>query len=145
MFGREPSPEDAKIIDLDLVLHAEHSSNASTFAARVAEAHRLDPKSVAAFEAAQASRAKASGDLRQTLQSIEAMWRGGNDAQALAEVDRAIATYPKSAQAYALRASIYLARHDDGRAQADIRSATGLAKNCELRNTKQQTYALTCP
>jgi len=36
MFGREPAPEDAKIIDLDLVLHAEHSSNASTFAARVA-------------------------------------------------------------------------------------------------------------
>ena len=36
MFGREPSEEDAKIIDLDLVLHAEHSSNASTFAARVA-------------------------------------------------------------------------------------------------------------
>jgi citrate synthase len=34
MFGKEPSPEDAKIIDLDLVLHAEHSSNASTFAAR---------------------------------------------------------------------------------------------------------------
>jgi citrate synthase len=36
MFGREPSAEDAKIIDLDLVLHAEHSSNASSFAARVA-------------------------------------------------------------------------------------------------------------
>ncbi|MEX2225823.1 MAG: citrate/2-methylcitrate synthase [Dehalococcoidia bacterium] len=36
MFGQEPAPEDAKIIDLDLVLHAEHSSNASTFAARVA-------------------------------------------------------------------------------------------------------------
>ncbi|MEX2246779.1 MAG: citrate/2-methylcitrate synthase [Dehalococcoidia bacterium] len=36
MFGREPDPEDAQIIDLDLVLHAEHSSNASTFAARVA-------------------------------------------------------------------------------------------------------------
>jgi len=36
MFGREPDPADAKIIDLDLVLHAEHSSNASTFAARVA-------------------------------------------------------------------------------------------------------------
>lgn len=36
MFGREPEPEHAKIIDLDLVLHAEHSSNASTFAARVA-------------------------------------------------------------------------------------------------------------
>src|SRR5262245_16433141 len=36
MFGQEPKEEDAKIIDLDLVLHAEHSSNASTFAARVA-------------------------------------------------------------------------------------------------------------
>jgi citrate synthase len=36
MFGKEPAPEHARIIDLDLVLHAEHSSNASTFAARVA-------------------------------------------------------------------------------------------------------------
>ncbi|MDP9236946.1 MAG: citrate (Si)-synthase [Chloroflexota bacterium] len=42
MFGREPSPEDAKIIDLDLVLHAEHSSNASTFAARVAAGTAAD-------------------------------------------------------------------------------------------------------
>ena len=36
MFGKEPDPSDAGIVDLDLVLHAEHSSNASTFAARVA-------------------------------------------------------------------------------------------------------------
>lgn len=42
MFGREPSPEDAKIIDLDLILHAEHSSNASTFAARVAAGTAAD-------------------------------------------------------------------------------------------------------
>ena len=42
MFGTEPSPEDAKIIDLDLVLHAEHSSNASTFAARVAAGTAAD-------------------------------------------------------------------------------------------------------
>ena len=42
MFGREPSREDAKIIDLDLVLHAEHSSNASTFAARVAAGTAAD-------------------------------------------------------------------------------------------------------
>lgn len=42
MFGKEPSPEDAKIIDLDLVLHAEHSSNASTFAARVAAGTAAD-------------------------------------------------------------------------------------------------------
>jgi citrate synthase len=36
LFGKEPSRDDAAIIDLDLILHAEHSSNASTFAARVA-------------------------------------------------------------------------------------------------------------
>ncbi len=42
MFGKEPSAEDAKIIDLDLVLHAEHSSNASTFAARVAAGTAAD-------------------------------------------------------------------------------------------------------
>lgn len=42
MFGHEPSPEHAKIIDLDLVLHAEHSSNASTFAARVAAGTAAD-------------------------------------------------------------------------------------------------------
>ena len=42
MFGKEPDPEHAKIIDLDLVLHAEHSSNASTFAARVAAGTAAD-------------------------------------------------------------------------------------------------------
>jgi citrate synthase len=42
MFGKEPSAEDAKIIDLDLILHAEHSSNASTFAARVAAGTAAD-------------------------------------------------------------------------------------------------------
>jgi citrate synthase len=42
MFGREPAPDDAKMIDLDLVLHAEHSSNASTFAARVAAGTAAD-------------------------------------------------------------------------------------------------------
>jgi len=42
MFGQEPSPEDAQIIDLDLILHAEHSTNASTFAARVAAGTAAD-------------------------------------------------------------------------------------------------------
>jgi citrate synthase len=42
MFGHEPTVEDSKIIDLDLVLHAEHSVNASTFAARVAAGTAAD-------------------------------------------------------------------------------------------------------
>jgi len=33
--GREPSADAARLMDLDMVLHAEHGSNASSFAARV--------------------------------------------------------------------------------------------------------------
>ncbi len=112
-------------------------------ASDTAEARRLDPSSTAAFDAAQAARTKAAGDLRQTLKAIEATWRGGDEARALAELDRAIQAHPNSAQAYALRASIYLARRDD-RAQADIRSATALTRNCELK-ARQQVYVFTCP
>ncbi|MDO8461576.1 MAG: citrate/2-methylcitrate synthase [Deltaproteobacteria bacterium] len=36
LFGKEPLPEASKAMDVALVLHAEHSFNASTFAARVA-------------------------------------------------------------------------------------------------------------
>jgi Tfp pilus assembly protein PilF len=109
-----------------------------------AEAKRLDPNSAAAFAAAEKRQSAANGELKQTLQAIEALWQRGDDVQALAQVDRAIATHPKSAQAYALRASIYLGRQDNGRAQADIQSATSLAKNCAL-TPKKQVYVLTCP
>ena len=42
LHGEMPSAEDARLIDKDLVLHAEHGSNASTFAARVAASTRAD-------------------------------------------------------------------------------------------------------
>ena len=35
LFGKEPTKEEARLIDVDLILHAEHGSNASAFAARV--------------------------------------------------------------------------------------------------------------
>lgn len=35
LHGREPDAEAARAIDVDLILHAEHGSNASAFAARV--------------------------------------------------------------------------------------------------------------
>ena len=40
--GEAPDPADAKLIDKDMVLHAEHGVNASTFAARVAASTRAD-------------------------------------------------------------------------------------------------------
>ena len=36
LFGEEPPLETQKLIDVDFILHAEHSSNASAFGARVA-------------------------------------------------------------------------------------------------------------
>jgi len=35
LHGKRPDPEAARAIDVDLILHAEHGSNASAFAARV--------------------------------------------------------------------------------------------------------------
>lgn len=35
LFNKDPDPEEAKLLDLDFVLHAEHGANASAFAARV--------------------------------------------------------------------------------------------------------------
>lgn len=35
LFGKEPAEEEARIMDVDFILHAEHGANASAFAARV--------------------------------------------------------------------------------------------------------------
>ena len=42
LFGERPDDRDARLIDKDLVLHAEHGVNASTFAARVAASTGAD-------------------------------------------------------------------------------------------------------
>ena len=42
LFAEHPDPEDARLIDKDLLLHAEHGSNASTFAGRVAASTDAD-------------------------------------------------------------------------------------------------------
>jgi citrate synthase len=42
LFNQEPDPEEAKLLDLDFVLHAEHGANASAFAARVAASTLAD-------------------------------------------------------------------------------------------------------
>ncbi len=42
LTGREPSAEAARLMDIDMVLHAEHGSNASSFAARVVAGTEAD-------------------------------------------------------------------------------------------------------
>ncbi len=42
LSGREPDPDDARVMDICLILHAEHGMNASTFSARVTAATLSD-------------------------------------------------------------------------------------------------------
>jgi citrate synthase len=42
LTGKEPDPDDARVMDVSLILHAEHGMNASTFAARVTAATLSD-------------------------------------------------------------------------------------------------------
>lgn len=42
LFGQRPDPEDARLIDKDFILHAEHGVNASSFGARVAASTQAD-------------------------------------------------------------------------------------------------------
>lgn len=46
LFDRDPSPAIRKVIDACLIVHAEHTMNASTFAARVTGSTLADPYSV---------------------------------------------------------------------------------------------------
>jgi citrate synthase len=46
LFGREPSPAVRKVLDACLVLHAEHTMNASTFSARVTGSTLAGPYAV---------------------------------------------------------------------------------------------------
>src|SRR5205814_6682749 len=46
LFEREPSPAVRKVLDACLILHAEHSMNASTFAGRVTGSTLADPYTV---------------------------------------------------------------------------------------------------
>ena len=46
MFEREPSPAIRKVIDACLILHAEHTMNASTFSGRVTGSTLADPYTV---------------------------------------------------------------------------------------------------
>ena len=46
LFEREPSPATRKLLDACLILHAEHTMNASTFSARVTGSTLADPYTV---------------------------------------------------------------------------------------------------
>ena len=83
LFGKEPDPEEAKLLDVDFILHAEHGSNASAFAARVAASTLSDVHS-----------AVTAG-----IGVLKGPWHGGA-AEAVMTMVHEIGT-PEKAEAYA--------------------------------------------
>ncbi|MBI4336739.1 MAG: citrate (Si)-synthase [Chloroflexi bacterium] len=81
--GTEPDPEDARTLDVDFVLHAEHGVNASAFAARVAASTNADLHCAVAAGVA----------------TLKGPWHGGA-AEAVMKMVREVAD-PERARAYA--------------------------------------------
>jgi citrate synthase len=89
---REPDPLAARIFDACLILHAEHSLNASTFSARVTASTLTDPYAVVASAVGTLAGPLHGGANEDVLAMLEAI---GSDDQVEPWLDRAIAEKQK--------------------------------------------------
>jgi citrate synthase len=74
--GRPPSPREAQIFDTCLVLHADHTMNASTFAARVCAATLSDMHSAVVAALGTLKGPLHGGANEQVMRGLEAIRRG---------------------------------------------------------------------
>ena len=89
---REPDPLAARIFDACLILHAEHSLNASTFSARVTASTLTDPYAVVASAVGTLAGPLHGGANEDVLAMLEAI---GTEDQVEPWLDRAIAEKQK--------------------------------------------------
>jgi citrate synthase len=89
---RVPDPLQARIFDACLILHAEHSLNASTFSARVTASTLTDPYAVVASAVGTLAGPLHGGANEDVLEMLEKI---GTADQAAAWLDRAIAEKQK--------------------------------------------------
>ncbi len=89
---REPDPMAARIFDACLILHAEHSLNASTFSARVTASTLTDPYAVVASAVGTLAGPLHGGANEDVLAMLEAI---GTEDQVEPWLDRAIAEKQK--------------------------------------------------
>jgi citrate synthase len=89
---REPDPLAARIFDRCLMLHAEHSLNASTFSARVTASTLTDPYAVVASAVGTLAGPLHGGANEDVLAMLEEI---GSPANAVAYLDEAIASKRK--------------------------------------------------
>jgi citrate synthase len=73
LFGRDPSPAVRKVLDACLILHAEHTMNASTFSARVTGSTLADPFAVICSAVGTLSGPLHGGANEEVLEMLEAI------------------------------------------------------------------------
>jgi citrate synthase len=92
LFGKEPSPAIRKVLDACLVLHAEHTMNASTFTARVTGSTLASPYQAIAAAIGSLSGPLHGGANEEVLGQLEEI---GTAANVKAWLDAKIAANPK--------------------------------------------------
>ena len=79
LTGERPDPRAAEILDVCLVLHADHTMNASTFAARVCAATLADMHSAVVAALGTLSGPLHGGANEQVMRGLEAIRQSGGD------------------------------------------------------------------
>ncbi len=79
LTGEQPEPRAAEILDACLVLHADHTMNASTFAARVCAATLADMHSAVVAAIGTLSGPLHGGANEQVMRGLEAIRQAGGD------------------------------------------------------------------
>jgi len=88
LTGARPEPLEARVLDVALVLHADHTMNASTFTARVVGSTEADPYSVCAAACASLEGPLHGGANERVLAQLEAI---GGPEHAAAWLERTTA------------------------------------------------------
>lgn len=92
LFGKEPTPATRKVLDACLIVHAEHTMNASTFTARVTGSALANPYGVIASAVGTLSGPLHGGANEEALEQYEQI--GGPD-KVKAWLDAKLAANPK--------------------------------------------------
>lgn len=92
LFGKEPTPAARKVLDACLILHAEHTMNASTFTARVTGSTLANPYQVIASAIGSLSGPLHGGANEEALRQFEEI--GGPD-KVKSWLDSKLASNPK--------------------------------------------------
>jgi 2-methylcitrate synthase len=92
LLGKEPSPATRKVLDACLILHAEHTMNASTFTARVTGSTLANPYATISSAIGSLSGPLHGGANEEALQMFDQI---GDAANVKAWLEKAIATKAK--------------------------------------------------